>query len=200
MRKLSPHQSFEPCLQVFHKYHCIVISAIIFKSETKCNSGFSIGGHLLSNLSNANDIAAISGSCQELQAFLNCLTKYFAEVGLFINISKTKYMTTDKSDQPLHLTIYGKPIVQVSEFIYLVHKLSAPNDGTAAVKNIIGLLWAAFEKNKEMLTSKRIPYNIKAKDYNTYVLPVVPYGLKCVNCISSYVRLLRPSKTKLRDS
>ena len=101
---------------------CIVISAIILKSETECNSGFSIGGHLLSNLRYADDdIAAISGSCQELQAFLDYLAKYSAEVGLFINISKTKCTTTDKSDQPLHLTIYGKPIVQVSEFIYLVH-------------------------------------------------------------------------------
>ena len=36
---------------------CIVISAIILKSETECNSGFSIGGHLLSNLSSADDIA-----------------------------------------------------------------------------------------------------------------------------------------------
>ena len=63
--------------------------AIILKSETECNSGFSIGGHLLSNLNCADDIAAISGSCQELQAFLDCLAKYSAEVVLFINISKT---------------------------------------------------------------------------------------------------------------
>ena len=113
-------------------------------------------------------------------------------------------MTTDKSDQPLHLTIndltgldrawwffhhvntfyIGKPIVQVSKFIYLGHKLSATNDGTAAVKHRIGLGWAAFEKNKEILTSKRVPYNIKAKVYNTYVLPVVLYGLECVNWTS----------------
>ena len=108
---------------------CIVIAATILKSETECNSGFSIGGNLLSNLIYADAIAAISGSSQELQAFLDCLVKYSSEVGLFVNISKTKCMTTDKSDQPLHLTIYGKPIVQVSDFIYLGHKLSATNDG-----------------------------------------------------------------------
>ena len=90
-------------------------------------------------------------------------------------------MTTDKSNQLLHLTIYGKPIVQVSDFIYLCHKLSATNDGTAAAKHRIGLGWAAFEKNKELLTSKCVPYNIKTKVYNTYVLPVVMHGLECIN-------------------
>ena len=136
---------------------CIVIAAIILKTETECNSGFSIGGHLLSNLSYADDIAAISVSSQELQTFVDCLAKYSAEVGLFVNVSKTNCMTTDKSNQPLHLTIYGKPIKQVSEFIYLGHKLSATNDGTAAVKHRIGLGWAAFENNKKLLTSKRGP-------------------------------------------
>ena len=47
------------------------------------------------------------------------------EVGLSINVSKTECMTTDKSNQHLHLPIYGKPIKQVTEFIYLGHKLSA---------------------------------------------------------------------------
>ena len=37
------------------------------------------------------------------------------------------------------------------------------------------------KKNKNLLVSKRIPYHIKTKIYNTYVLPVVLYGLECVN-------------------
>ena len=49
------------------------------------------------------------------------------------------------------------------------------------VKHRIGLGWAAFEKNKSLLTSKRTPYHIKTSVYNTYILPVVLYGLECVN-------------------
>ena len=89
-------------------------------------------------------------------------------------------MTTDKNTN-LHLTINSKPIKKVNEFVYLGHKLSATNDGTATVKHRIGQGWAAFEKNKVLLTSKRVPYHIKASVYKTYVLPVVLYGLECVN-------------------
>ena len=49
------------------------------------------------------------------------------------------------------------------------------------IKHRIGLGWAAFEKNKILLTSKRVPYHIKAQVYNTYILHVVLYGLECVN-------------------
>ena len=36
-------------------------------------------------------------------------------------------------------------------------------------------------RNKILLTSKRVPYHIKAQVYNTYILHVVLYGLECVN-------------------
>ena len=159
---------------------CNEIASTILKAESDCKSGFSIGGQLLSNLTYADDIAATNRSEKELQTFLDCLVKYSSEVGLFINISKTKCPTTDKNTN-LHLTINGKPIKQVNEFVYLCHTLSATNDGTAAVKHRIGLGWAAFEKNKILLTSKRVPYRIKASVYTTYVLPVVLYRLECVN-------------------
>ena len=49
------------------------------------------------------------------------------------------------------------------------------------MKHRIGVGWAAFQKNKSMLTSRRIPYHIISKIYNNYVLHVVLYGLECVN-------------------
>ena len=76
---------------------CIVIAAIISKAESDCKSGFSIGGHPLPNLSYADDIAAINQSPKDLQAFLDCIVKYSAEVGLFLNISKTECMSTDQN-------------------------------------------------------------------------------------------------------
>ena len=39
--------------------------------------------------------------------------------------------------------------------------------------------FVTIQNNKKLLTSKRIPVTIKAKIYNTYVLPVVLYGLEC---------------------
>ena len=147
--------------------------------ENECTSGFSIGGHTLSNLSYADDVAVISNSRSELQTFLHLLAKYAAEVGMKINVSKTKCMTTDKINTNLHLTIDNNEISQVTESIYLGHKLSSKNDGLVAVQHRIGLGWAAFNKNKAVLTSKRISYHLKSKICNTFVIPIVLYGLVC---------------------
>ena len=68
---------------------------------------------LLEVLSYANDIAAISSSQNGQQNFLNSIAQHVSEVGLSMIVSKTECMTTDKSNQALQLSIYGKPIKQV---------------------------------------------------------------------------------------
>ncbi len=89
-------------------------------------------------------------------------------------------MTTDITQPNLNINIYGKPIKQVKEFIYLGHKLSSCNNHEVALKHRIGLGWAAFAKHETMLKSKRVPIYIKTKIYKTYILPVVLYGLDCI--------------------
>ena len=70
---------------------CIMIAAIIWNSESDCQSGFYIGGELVSNLTYA-DIALMNTAQKDLQKFIDCLVKYSAEVGLYINLSKTECM------------------------------------------------------------------------------------------------------------
>ena len=41
-----------------------------------------------------------------------------------------------------------------------------------------------------MLTSKRVSYHLKSKIFNTYVIPVVLYGLECVNWTSKSLQKL----------
>ena len=90
----------------------------------------------------------------------------------------------------LHLTIDNNEVSQVTEFIYLGHKLSSKNDGLVAVQHRIGPGWATLNKNKAVLTSKRISYHLKSKIFNTYVIPVVLYGLECVKWTSKSLQKL----------
>jgi len=53
---------------------------------------------------------------------VNELSKNVKEIGLEINVKKTECMSTDKEQHPLNITIYDKPIKQVTQFIYLGHK------------------------------------------------------------------------------
>jgi len=159
---------------------CVALAAVMLQTEETCNSGFSIGGNILSNLSYADDIALTNECPHMLQQFVNELAKNAREIGLEINLGKTECMSTDKAQIPLNMTIYNQPIKQVTEFIYLGHKLTSSNDHEAALKHRIGLGWAAFQKNSTVLKSKRVPLSIKAKVYLVYVLPVVLYGLDCI--------------------
>ena len=86
----------------------------------------------------ADDIALVNTAQKDLQKFIDCLVKYSAEVGVYVNVSKTECMSTDQNINP-HLTINSKIIKQVKTFIYLGHKLSSDNNGTPAVKHRIGL-------------------------------------------------------------
>ena len=106
----------------------VALAAVILKTEVTCNTGFSIGGHIISNLSYADDIALTNTSSTNLQFFVNELATNAKEIGLEINLTKTECMTTGKNQASLNLTIYDKPIKQVTEFIYLGHKLTANNN------------------------------------------------------------------------
>ena len=86
----------------------------MLKTNQECNSGYNIGGHILSNLSYADDIAAVDTNLTDLQIFINKLAENAKEVGLMINLSKTVCMTTDKAKPLLNVTIYNKPIKQVT--------------------------------------------------------------------------------------
>ena len=163
---------------------CVVLAAVILKTEEENSTGFSIGGQIISNLSYADDIAAINTDINELQDFINRLAANAKEVGLEINLDKTECMTTDKTQQSLGITIYDKPIKQVSEFVYLGHKLSAIYKNEAAVDYRIALAWAAFSKKEHILKSNRVTIKVKTKIYNTYVVPVLLYGLDCVTWTS----------------
>ena len=160
---------------------CIVLASVILKTEQQCSdSGFSIGGQILSNLSYADDIALLNKDIASLQVFINALTLNAKEIGLDINLTKTECMTTAKDQPRLNMTIHGKPIKQVTEFVYLGFKLSSKNDPEVAVRHRIGLGWAAFGKQEHILKSPRVPYHIKTKVYLCYILPVVLFGLDCV--------------------
>ena len=59
---------------------CVALAAVILKTEDVCNSGFSIGGHIISNLSYADDIALTNTCPANLQTFVNELAKNALEI------------------------------------------------------------------------------------------------------------------------
>ena len=159
----------------------LLLADVIRNTNMEISTGYTVGGVCISNLSYADDIAAMNDSIFELQRYVNSLTKHAAEVGLGINIGKTKSLTTDKSNPTMNIIINGTKLEQVINFDYLGFRISATGKSDAAITHRIAMGWVAFNKNKHLLTSKRIPQPAKTKIYETYVLPVLLYGLECAS-------------------
>ena len=78
---------------------CIVIATVILQAGTECNSRYYIGGNLISNLSYADDIAAMSRSSKELEQFLTLYEMILVwvhshyKLQLYVFIKTTHMMT-----------------------------------------------------------------------------------------------------------
>lgn len=103
--------------------------------------GISIDGAYLNHLRYADDIVLISESPDELVEMLQEFNEVSKEVGLTMNLSKTKAMGTDAKQ----IFVDGQAIENVSEYLGHNIKLGRENQ-TAELRRRIGLSWAAFGK------------------------------------------------------
>lgn len=94
---------------------------------------YQIENQILSNLSYADDFAIMSYYRTHIQNILNVLAKDALEAENFKN-------ETDKHNFNLELTIHNEQITQVTEFLYLGHKLSSNNKGMVAMQHRIALV------------------------------------------------------------
>lgn len=147
----------------------------IFKRLNWEDKGLSIAGSRLSNLRFADDIVLFASDPAELQTMVNDLLDASLNVGLEMNLSKTKIMTTD-STSTATITVRGALLERVDRYVYLGQeiKLGKENQGTE-INRRIRLGWAAFVKMdfafKMNLTSCQ-----KARIFNQCILPVLTYG------------------------
>lgn len=68
-----------------------------------------------------------------------------------------------------------------TEFVYLGHKLAANNNEIIVVQRRIVLFWEDFNRNKEVLTAKRVSHHLKSTIFETSILLFVLHGFDCVN-------------------
>ena len=112
---------------------------------------FKINGECITHLGWADDIVLIQETSESLQLYVDTLIDNARNVGLEINLKKTKAMNTTKNVQT-HITIEGKIVEQVTCYEYLGFNVSSESDENA-IDNRQGKAWAVFHKNKVLLKS-----------------------------------------------
>ncbi len=75
----------------------------------------------MSDLAYADDIVILSSSYSEMQGLLEAVNRHAAAVGMRINASKTKVMSTlIPGEQHQAVLLDGEPLEDVERFKYLV--------------------------------------------------------------------------------
>jgi hypothetical protein len=136
--------------------------------------GLCINGERLNNLRFADDIVLIANDPANLQIMLNELALVSQEVGLKMNLSKTKVMFNEFTNKT-HITIEGTTLETVDEYIYLGQLINRSGSLLPEINRRIKLAWRAFGRNSIIFKSK-MPLHLKSKTFDQCILPVLTYG------------------------
>jgi hypothetical protein len=85
-------------------------------------------------------------------------------------------MKIGKKERRINLTLKGQRLEQVENFRYLEGLIKSNGSCTEEIRSRIGMGKIAFEKVKDLLTTRRIPLKLRKRFAKCYVWSVVLYG------------------------
>jgi hypothetical protein len=101
------------------------------------------------------------------------------EVGLEINVEKTKYMLLSRQQnvgQNRDIKITNRSFENVSQFKYLGTTVTNQNMIQEEIKRRLDSGNACYHSIQNLLSFRLLSKNLKIRIYNTIILPVVLYG------------------------
>ena len=130
-------------------------------------------GRNINNLRYADDTTPIVDSKEELKSLLMKVKGESEKVGLKLNIHKTNIMA---SSPITSWQIDGETMEKVTDFVFLVSKITSDNDCSHEIKRHLLLGRKAMTNLDSILTSRDVTLPIKVRLIKARVFPVVIYG------------------------
>lgn len=147
----------------------------VFKLLNWHGYGININGEYITHLRFADDIVIMAESMDDLGTMLRDLNTVSQQVGLNMNMGKTKIMS-NAHVTPIPVHVGNDKIEAVEQYVYLGQTIQLGRlNFDKEVCRRIQLGWAAFRKLRHIFSSQ-IPQSLKTKVYNQCVLPVMTYG------------------------
>ncbi|XP_050561583.1 uncharacterized protein LOC126912619 [Spodoptera frugiperda] len=146
----------------------------VFKKLAACWStrGVVVGEKRLTNLRFADDIVLFSSSASELGGMINELSRASLEVGLKMNMSKTKLMTNSIK---YRLEVDGAEMEYVHEYIYLGQLVSFQARQEREVARRTENAWKSYWSMRDLMKGN-LPLALKRKLMDVCILPILTYG------------------------
>lgn len=129
----------------------------------------------LEDIDFADDICALTHRFQDMDEKLKLLIKYAGQVGLKINVEKTKLLRINAETTRI-LKIGSEEIEEVDSFCYLGSKITGDGGADKDVQNRIRKARTAFEMLRNVWYSTQISKNLKLRIFKSNVLSVLLYG------------------------
>lgn len=154
------------------KIFIAVLESIINKLDWG-NCGLYIQGKYLNHLRFADDLVLLSESNLQLQYMLYTLHSASRQVGLEMNITKTKVMTNFKKSQ---VKINNNPLDYVDQYVYLGKQIGFNRDSNESeVERRVKQTWVKYWNNKEIFKSD-MPTKLKKRVMDSCLIPCLTYA------------------------
>ena len=139
----------------------------------KWDKGISIVGRKVTNLRYAVDTTLIAGTIDDLTELNTKVKRASEEAGLYLNIKKTKVMTTGKLE---HIIVDDNNIEIVDRFIFLGVLIT--NDGATdkELRRRLVMGKCAMGSLKRIFKDRSIRLSTKIMIVQTLVFPIILYG------------------------
>ena len=138
-------------------------------------TGIKIAGRNISNLRYADDTILMAESEEELNSLLMRVKEENEQVGLKLNIQKTKILA---SGPITSWQIDGETVEIMADFIFLGSKITADGDCSHEIKRRLLLGRKVVTNLDSILESRDITLSTKVHLIKAMVFPVVMYGFK----------------------
>ena len=139
----------------------------------EAQAGIKIAWKNINNLRYADDTTLMAESEEELKSLLIKVKEESGNVGLKLNVQKTKIMASGPNTS---WQIDGVTMKTVTDFIFLGSKITADSDCSHKIKRPLLLGRKAMTNLDSVLKSRDITLPTKVCLFKTMVLPIVMYG------------------------
>ena len=148
----------------------------------------------VTDLDFADDLALLSNTIQDAQSLLHDLEVAAEKVGLFMNASKTEFMTINIDPEEASIKANnGDPLEHVQDFKYLGSYIA---DSRKDFNTRKGMAWTACIKLQKVWTSG-ISEHLKVKFFKACVEPVLLYGSETWTLNRQFEKRLNGCYTRL---
>ena len=139
----------------------------------QCGCGVRVGGRNVDNLRYADDTTLVASSKSGLVEMIERVKAESAKLGLRLNTSKTKIMTTAGETD---FKVEGQRLEVVQEFVFLGSLIKDDGSCEREVRRRIALGRKAMTGLRPIMKDRGVPVATKLNLVNAMVFPVVTYG------------------------